>query len=670
MILKNNYWLAEKDLENNTLINSLLTYRKTIFVVATFVFLSPDISCQQLFPGSVRNDSSPVVDDSLNYKKEKQIDSVETDKAYHFMLDDTFRLRTDQFYDTLRNRARKRRITREILDLIVTRSSSDTGKIAMVSETPFIEYDDKIIRSIIFRQLDVFGTSVEDTTRHAKRLYEKTGNKLHIHTSENILRKNLLVRPGERLDAYTLADNERIIRALPYIHDVKFLVKTVDQSPDSVDIIVLTKDLWATGFGLEISDIGKGRLAIWNRNMFGSGHEDQNTFFWDDEEKPLIGYEEIYRINNIAGSFINSEFRFKIKHGTQQYLADFQRSFFTPDIKYAGGLHFENKNTAEDIELIDTTLIKIPYTVSNYDFWIGRSYHLKQDRLFFRERSNLMIAGRIFSVYYHDRPEVSEDYLYLFHNRIQFIGSAAISNQGFYKSRLVYRFGKTEDIPYGYLVQLTGGFEVNEFKNRPYLGISASNGIYLKKRGGYFYNKFEMGGFFENGSVEQGTIGLTTKYFTPLFSYNRYHVRYFLSFNYKTGIHRSREEYITLKNNEVLEGLKSDMLKGIQRMTLHFETVSFTPYYLIGFRFVLFGFVDLGLIGPGGRMIFDNTLYSGIGMGIRLRNERLVFNTLQIRLAFYPYPPEDSEWYFIQASGEEQLKMEQFYISDPKFIEY
>ena len=281
-----------------------------------------------------------------------------------------------------------------------------------------------------------------------------------------------------------------------------------------------------------------------------------------------------------------------------------------------------------------------------------------------------MIAGRIFSTFYQIRPEVSKDYLYVFHDRLQFIGSAALSNQGFYKSSLLYGFGQTEDIPYGYLVQLTGGFEISEYKNRPYFSLSVSNGIYLKKRGGYLYNKFELGGFFRNRAVEQGTFEWTTRYFTPLFSYNRFKVRYFINFNYTTGIQRYPEEFVTIQNKEGLFGLTSQLLKGTQKMTFNFEAVSFTPYYFLGFRFAIFGFVDMGLVGPGGKGILDNNLYSGMGLGIRLRNERLVFNTLQLKLAYYPALPEDSEWHFIQASGEKRLRMDNFYISDPKFIKY
>jgi hypothetical protein len=631
------------------LTNSFLTYRKITIVLLALAFIGHVTSSQDIVS------QSPEKDLSFDY---------------YYSVDDTIHSKIDHIYDTIRSMADKRKFTKEILDLIIVTPSRENGNIAMLSETPYIDYNNKIIRHIEFKQLSVFGPTVEDTSIQAKRFYEKTGNRLHINTSKNILKKNLLFKPGDRLNAYTLADNERLIRALPYIHDVKILVKPTQPPSDSVDIVVLTKDVWSIGFGLELSGINQGRLGIWHRNLFGFGREEQNTIFWDADKTPVLGYEGIYRINNLAGSFINSEFLFMSNHGTQQYLADFQRSFFTPEIKYAGGFRFENKKTTEDIEIIDTTFAGVPYSYSSYDFWIGRSFNLKKDNLAFQKRTNLMFAGRIFSIFYHDRPEVSENYLYDFQDRLQLIGSAGISNQGYYQSRLVHEFGKTEDIPYGYLIQITGGYEINEFKDRPYFDISISNGMYVRKRGGYLYTKLEMGGFFKNRSVEQGTIGLTAKYFTPLFSLNRYKVRYFIDFNYTEGIKRYRGEFVTIQNKEGLIGLTSIMLNGIQKMTLNLEAVTFTPYYFTGFRLVVFAFTDMGLVGPGAKCIFSNSLYSGFGLGIRLRNEKLVFNTIQIRFAFYPLVPENSEWHFIQASGEQEQKMDNFFISDPKLIKY
>ncbi len=55
----------------------------------------------------------------------------------------------------------------------------------------------------------------------------------------------------------------------------------------------------------------------------------------------------------------------------------------------------------------------------------------------------------------------------------------------------------------------------------------------------------------------------------------------------------------------------------------------------------LFGFTDVGIIGTNKKQIFSQNYYSGIGVGMRLHNESLVFKTLQIRLAFYPFHPGD-----------------------------
>ena len=47
----------------------------------------------------------------------------------------------------------------------------------------------------------------------------------------------------------------------------------------------------------------------------------------------------------------------------------------------------------------------------------------------------------------------------------------------------------------------------------------------------------------------------------------------------------------------------------------------------------------LGVIGSNKQLIFTQNYYSGLGLGLRLHNENLVFKTFQLRLAFYPFHP-------------------------------
>jgi hypothetical protein len=59
-----------------------------------------------------------------------------------------------------------------------------------------------------------------------------------------------------------------------------------------------------------------------------------------------------------------------------------------------------------------------------------------------------------------------------------------------------------------------------------------------------------------------------------------------------------------------------------------------------------------------------------LGFGIRVRNDNLVFNTLQIRIGFYPNPPQYSKLNFITVSGEKLLRPENFDPGPPTVIPY
>jgi len=65
--------------------------------------------------------------------------------------------------------------------------------------------------------------------------------------------------------------------------------------------------------------------------------------------------------------------------------------------------------------------------------------------------------------------------------------------------------------------------------------------------------------------------------------------------------------------------------------------------------------------------------YSGlasIGVGIRIRNDNLLFNTLQIRLVYYPDPPSYSKVSNVIVSGEQLLKPTNFDPGPPSIIFY
>ena len=127
-------------------------------------------------------------------------------------------------------------------------------------------------------------------------------------------------------------------------------------------------------------------------------------------------------------------------------------------------------------------------------------------------------------------------------------------------------------------------------------------------------------------------VDVDLKWFSNLFLFRRSRIRQFLAFNYTQGWNRGEgsDEMIRFTHDNGLQALK-EYVTGTNRMILNTETVVFTPYQPLGFRIAVFGFADFGLIGYSPN-IFKNDFFTSFGLGVRLRNERLVFNTVQIRL--------------------------------------
>ncbi|HRT47723.1 MAG TPA: hypothetical protein P5151_06135, partial [Bacteroidales bacterium] len=61
---------------------------------------------------------------------------------------------------------------------------------------------------------------------------------------------------------------------------------------------------------------------------------------------------------------------------------------------------------------------------------------------------------------------------------------------------------------------------------------------------------------------------------------------------------------------------------------------------------------------------------SGLGVGLRIRNDNLVFRTFQIRIGYFPYLPEYSRVNYIMLSGEQLLRPKNFEPGRPSLIQY
>jgi hypothetical protein len=578
-------------------------------------------------------------------------------------------IRIQQFYDSLRIKAKNKRFTKELYNAFFTDTIKKVSNRRILNPESFKIYEHRIIRSITLKQLDVFGPTIADTSKTTNSRVNKLGNKIHINTRERIIRQSLMVKKGDPLNPFLMFENERLIRDLPYIEDARFLIKEVENNPDSVDIILVVKDVWPIAFEVALNGLDAGEFSLWYRNTFGMGHQIETKLYWDVSMDNILGTGISYSIPNLLGSYITTDLLYIDRWNTKTYRVDIHRNFMAANINWAGALRLENTETVENIPLRDTTIAEVKFKYLYYNFWLGKSFEINTLNGIRPTRTNFYVAARFLQNDYLQSPETAENYLYRFQDKKLWLLSFGFSRQGFTRSSLIYSFGRTEDVPFGYLLNITIGSEIGQYRNRPYVGISASGGTTIR-RIGYCYANAELGSFIHNNKLEQGAIRLKAKYFTDLQTLNRFQFRHFLNVEYVLGLTLNQDEYISIENRSGINGLKSTTLRGTEKTVINFESVLFTPYQLLGFRFVFFAFADLGMINGSHFPSVNSRVFSGLGLGLRFRNERLVFNTFQIKFTWYPELPEEPSYSIFTTAGEPRLRLRNFYMEEPQIIGY
>jgi hypothetical protein len=499
------------------------------------------------------------------------------------------------------------------------------------------KFEGKTIAGIRIKPLSVFGPTFSDTTRIPSSNIESFVNKVNFSTNQKVLLKNIWFRKGDAVDPYILSENEQFIRNLPYIQDVSFLIDLNPFNPEEVFITILTKDVYSFGVAGKISGVTAGYLTLYNHNVFGIGHQLSVKFTGNLTKDQPLGIETYYAVNNLFGKLIDLKAGYVNSYIRSGFLIDIDREFQSSTTRWAGGLTFDrffrNKKLASGDPVSTDSLLEYRY----FDGWAGVNFPIARRK--YHLGTQLTLTARISNTYFFDRPVADGNNEQFFADNTLYLFGLTHSTRNFQKSNLFYSYGITEDIPSGFLYELVGGFYDGEFLKRYYTHLVLSKGV-VSPNQDYFYASLKFGGFWDNGEFGQGQMETNINYITKLFQIPYgFRVRQFLKLNYIRGINRFEIENLYLNNlsrQYGIRGFRNEDALGKQRLSLKTETVFFQKPALYGFKVAWYGFADFGLIGNNYESVFDQKFYSGIGAGIRIRNESLVFNTLQIQLGYYP----------------------------------
>jgi len=525
-------------------------------------------------------------------------------------------------------------------------------------QMPYSSFEGKIIRKIHIVTLDPFGNSIGDTIVASESFISKTGNKLHIKTHQRVVRNLLLIAENQVFDSLLVKESERLIRRNTFVSDVAFYVISNSEEPNSVDIHIRVLDTWSI-----IPDgsynAGRATVGLTEDNFIGFGHKFQNQFTWNTSNN-AYAHNHGYYIPNIRNSYISSSLTYRVEEN-EDYDVSFKidRPFFSSFARWGAGVYL-SQQLHKDFYTANNTFIGLhTIRINTMDYWVGKAIPISRGRTEIDRTTNFITTLRYLRIHYLEKPIVEEFAEPFFSDEDLFLAGFSLSARRYVQDKYIFNFGLTEDVPVGRIFSLTGGLQVRNNQKRPYLGARFSLGNYYSR--GYLSLNVDYGTFYSASNFEQGALSASVNYFTNLIEVGRWRVRHFIKPQLTLGFNRFAIDGLTLNEGYGLTGFNSKDFSGTKRLLLTFQTQSYAPWDLVGFRFGPFVSLSLGMLGDDANAFRKSKVYSQMGVGVLIKNVHLVINTFHVSLAFYPSIP---------GVGHDILRINSFRTTDFGFMDF
>jgi hypothetical protein len=566
---------------------------------------------------------------------------------------------SSEVYWNIQNYSKKNKFTKLVHKLVFKPITSKKKKEDELIQQNYQAFEGKIIRNITIVTIDPFGYSEIDSTKKPRNWVEKNGNSIHIKTKKLAIKNILLIRKNKPLDSLLVKESVRLIRAQSYVSRVAISAKLVAKGADSVDVSIRVLDTWSLLPKISVSD-SKTNLQLNERNFFGSGHT-LNTRYQKRYEDGKGAYKLEYIVPNINNTFIQSKLNyFKDLDGNYGKMVSIDRPFYSPFAKWAGGIDINQQYKTDTLSDANLVYAKQSFKFNSQDFWGGYALRISKDSTENSRVTNLIVSGRFLNVNYLTSPTIEYDPTNFYASEHFLLSGIGISTRKFVEDKYIFKNGVTEDVPIGKIYGITAGYQVKNDVGRFYLGSQVSFGNYFKW--GFISLNFELGTFFNKSVTDQTAFSFQANYFTNLITVGKWKVRQFVKPQLTIGINRQNVigDQLTINDNHGIQGFNS-AIYGNQKMMLTFQTQTYSPWNVFGFRLNPYFNYTVAMIGNETRGLNEGKAYSKIGIGLIINNDYLVFRTFQISLAYYPTIP---------GNGNNVLKTNAFDTSDFGFQDF
>jgi hypothetical protein len=517
-------------------------------------------------------------------------------------------------------------------------------------------YAGKRINSITIEQHN-FLSSIDSKESNLKDIFSKIGNKLQSNSKKRAIRENIFFKEWDVFDPSIIAYNEKWLRDLSYIQDAKITATITPYDTNQVDLIVVTKDLFSYGGELQINNKDAYAAKINNINLLGTGNSVQLIQNFENGRTPKSGWGYDIGLSNLMGSFISinaginqfgNNLANNVLSARKNYIS-VQRPLLHPNSKWLGGMEYLetfNKNVFPGTwdSVFDQQL---NYDLKHKDIWVGYQLTSQLKRI----KSNAyrqFIQYRYLENNFKERPidyllQLDRNYQNLKANFISF----TLVRQSVYRTRYLYGLGRYEDLPIGQsLTWTTGQYKIEEDK-AAYLGFKFEQ-YKLSKKDNYTHVIANIASSYINQSLQDFRFLASLEQFSKLkYLNNGYGYRQIVNLSFTQTLKNKYNEALRINSIYGIPELNREQIKGGTRLSANWETVLYNNRAIWGFKSAPFVFGNLTYIRAVGNPILKGDIYTAIGSGMRIRNENLIFGTIELKGFYFPRTNQQvSPWNF------------------------
>jgi len=525
-----------------------------------------------------------------------------------------------------------------------------------------------------------FGTFSNQDSISKHKFISKVANSLHDFTNENTIRKNLFFHVNEYMNPLVIAYNEKRLRDLPYIQDARIIAIPVLNDSNSVNIFVVTNDIFPFGASLKFKNVNSYDASGTIENINDQGNAVTLYHNFDINRKNKSGWGGRYVSRNVFGSFldltlganslenniVNNE-----SSGTNIYVKG-TLPLLSPLSTWTGGFEWsgaQNNNEFPNRWSDSLFNASLKYERKYFDSWIGYQMFNKPWKSN-KDTYRHFIQFRYLATQFDARPI---NYLTQIERNYQNI-KANLLSYTFFKQQIVrtqylYGFGRNEDLPTGKSVSITTGHYKREDSYSPYLGFLFET-YQIKQNEQFIHLLFNTGTSYKNYQLLDFKLLASIEQISKLhYLKSGYKYRSMLTLSFGQTLKNKFNEALLINSIYGIPQLSQERIKGGTRLTANWESIWYNSRSFYGFRQSPFVFANMTYIRTVGDPIRSGDIYSSIGGGTRIRNENLIFGTVEIKGFYFPRTNLQVSPWNLGISTNLKFKYNSNLISKPDFVQ-